>query len=400
MAKDTSYRSLNVVFNNPREHGYEGTERAICEALRSEWCFRDSRRGAWAFCKKYYRGHFPIYDGNGKLLRYQLAVTEEEKKLVPPDLEHIHMVLEDDNPIKISQVINTYAKGAHFEISKGNKRQAEDYICKTGEYDEKANKENGYPYEEVICVVRKGEIQGRQGQRSDIQNIASLLAEGKTPREILETAFGYYRYEAMIRSAYFDKRDRETPPERQLKVIWHTGLSGSGKSYFRMELIKREGEDRIFYLSTFGSGMFDKYNGEPILWIEDFKGEIKFGDFLRYLDIYKCELPARFKNGKALWTEVHITSVLHPLGAYNRMLKEKDKAGDSADQLLRRIFCIRYHWKDDSGYHWRDFPTSYGLETMRKICVEGLPDDGTMYTDPEIHQSQFETLDEDEQLPF
>ncbi len=400
MSKEIVSKSWFAEFNNPQDHGYEGTPHAICERLKAEWCCEETRTGAWAYCIKHYCNHYPLYDEDGKFLRPVPAATEEERKKVPPDLHHVHMVLEDTKTMRWSFIKNTYAIGMHFEGTKGSKSEAEDYISKSGKYSEKEKKEAGLPWEEVIYVARHGVIRGRQGQRSDIQNISALLAEGKTPREILETTFGYYRYEAMIRSAYFDKRDRETPPERQVKVYWHTGLSGSGKSYHRMELIKREGEDRIFYLSTFGSGMFDKYNGEPILWIEDFKGEIKFGDFLRYLDIYKCELPARFKNGKALWTEVHITSVLHPLGAYHRMLKEKDKAGDSEDQLLRRIFCIRYHWKDDDGYHWRDFPTSYTLETMRKICVEGLPDDGTMYTDPEIHQSQFETLDEDEQLPF
>lgn len=387
-------------FNNPQAHGYEGTPHAICERLKAEWCCEDGRTGAWAYCVKHYCNHYPYYDADGNFLRFVPAATEEERKKVPPDLPHVHMVLESNQAMRFSFVKNTYAIGMHFEGTKGNKNEAEDYISKTGQYSEAEKKAAGLPWEEVLYVARYGEIRGRQGQRSDVQNIGTMIAEGKTPREILSSSFGYYRYEGMIRSAYFDKRDRETPAEREVKVIWHTGLSGSGKSYSRMKLIEQEGEDRIFYLSTFENGMFDKYNGEPILWIEDFKGEIKFGSFLRYLDIYKCELPARFRNGKALWTEVHITSVLHPLGAYERMLRAGDRQGDSADQLLRRIHCIRYHWKDEAGYHFRDFPISYTLEQMRKICTKGVANEGAVYTDKQAHVQQFEMLDEDEELPY
>lgn len=333
-------------------------------------------------------------------MRFVPAVTEEERQKVPPNLPHVHMVLESGSSTRFSFVKNTYAIGMHFEGTKGNKSEAEDYISKTGKYSEAEKKAAGLPWEEVLYVARHGEIRGRQGQRSDIQTIGAMIAEGKTPREILETSFGYYRYENMLRAAYFDKRDRETPTVREVKVIWHTGLSGSGKSYSRLQLIEQEGENRVFYLSTFGNGMFDKYNGEPILWIEDFKGGIRFDAFLRYLDVYKCELPARFKNGKALWTEVHITSVLHPLGAYRRMLQEKDRQGDSADQLLRRISCIRYHWKDEAGYHFRDFPPTYSLERMRLICVEGAADDGATCATQEAHAAEWESLGEDEELPL
>ncbi len=317
-----------------------------------------------------------------------------------PDLHHIHMVLESDSPVRFSFVKNTYAIGAHFEGTKGTKAAAEDYISKNGEYSEAAKKEAGLPWEEVIYVARHGTIRGRQGLRSDVQTIATYITEGKTPREILAESFGYYRYESMIRAAYFDKRDRETPPERTVKVIWHTGASGSGKSYQRMELIKREGEDRIFYLSTYGPGMFDKYNGEPILWVEDFKGEIKFGELLRYLDIYKCELPARYKNAKALWTEVHITSVMHPLGVYRRMLSERQQQDDPAEQLIRRIDCLRYHWKDALGFHYRDFPNTCTLEEMRRICLADLPYEAGMYTRQTTQKPQFTPLDSDGELPF
>ena len=95
MAESVS-KSWFVVFNNPSEHGYVGEPHEICERLKNEWCCTDSRSGAWAYCIKHYVGHYPVYDEDGSFLRYAHAETEEEKKLVPPDLHHIHMVLEDN----------------------------------------------------------------------------------------------------------------------------------------------------------------------------------------------------------------------------------------------------------------------------------------------------------------
>ncbi len=396
---DVVSKSWFAVFDNPQKHGYEGSPKAICDQLMAEWCIEDGRAGAWAYCVKHYCGHYPIKDEEGNIKTWRLAISEEEKALVPPDLPHVHMVLEAEKAMRFSFVKNTYAIGMHFEGTKGTKNEAEDYISKTGKYSEKEKREAGFPWEEILYVSRYGTIRGRQGQRSDIQIIANLINEGKTPKEILSLSFSFYRYETYIRKAYFDKVDRETPIERDVRVIWHTGESGSGKSYSRLRLAEVEGEDRVFYLTDFGPGMFDKYCGEKFLWIEDFKGEVKFGNLLRMLDIYKCELPARYTNAKALWTEVHITSVYHPLAVYRKMLKDADQSQDKADQLLRRISVIRYHWKDkDGGYHEQDFPPTASMEDMRRACLPEEP--RQTYEPPENRSGYWQTITSDDELPF
>ena len=388
---DAVSKSWFAVFNNPQEHGYHGSPPEICERLRAEWCVSETRVGAWAYCIKHYCGHYPVYNGDGKFLRYAHAENDEEKARIPPDLHHIHMVLEDQTAMRFSVVKNTYAIGMHFEGTKGNKKQAEDYISKTGEYSEDANKKAGLPWEEIIYVSRKGVICGRQGQRSDLDEIGAKIATGATPREILSEKIGYYRYESIIRKAYYDRQDKLTPAEREVKVVWHVGESGSGKSYSRIRLIDEIGEENIYYLTDYTPGsMWDGYNGQVCVYMEDFKGEIRFGDLLRYLDKYKMDLHARYTNVKALWNEIHITSVLHPIGVYRRMLSEKDQQNDKVDPLLRRISVLRYHWKDTDGYHERDFPPRTSLETMRRACLPpGDPD----YT-------EWKELQSDDELPY
>ena len=174
-------KSWFAVLNNPADHGYTGTPAEVCNRLREEWTANSSSRaGAWAYC-----------------------ISAE-------GLHHIHMVLEDKVSLRFSKIKKSYAEGMHFEATRGNKDQAEDYINKRGQFAEKG--------ERVLYLCRAGEIKAAQGKRSDIEEIAAMLEEGKTPAEIMSVDFAYRRYERMIRSAYFDRRKRDTPPKREVKV--------------------------------------------------------------------------------------------------------------------------------------------------------------------------------------
>ena len=155
MAADVT-RSWFAVFNHPEEHGYSGTPQEICERLRDEWVGNSSTRtGAWAYC------------------------------VSAAGLHHVHMVLEDSVAMRFSAVQKSYAKGTHFEKTKGTKKQAEDYINKRHPFEEKGEK--------VLCIVKAGEIQGRSRNNSDLTEIASLMKEGYTPAEIMALNITYRR---------------------------------------------------------------------------------------------------------------------------------------------------------------------------------------------------------------
>ena len=120
-------------------------------------------------------------------------------------------------------------------------------------------------------------------------------------------------------------------------------------------------------MTAFNSGAFDNYNGQPILWIEDFRGEFKLQELLRMIDVYKAEIPSRYNNAKALWTEVHITSVLTPQQCYKSACTDDY---DRIEQLERRITSIVYHFKTKWGeYLSIDFPSNTHLVDMEnKAC--------------------------------
>ena len=167
----------------------------------------------------------------------------------------------------------------------------------------------------------------------------------------------YRRYEKLIKDAYFDKRYRETPFLRDVNTIWHVGESASGKTYSVMKLIEQYGEDNIYFVSDYDNGGLDKYNGEPYLFLDEFRGQIKYSVLLGMLQGYKQQFHARYTNIIGLWNKVHISTVLPPEKVYQTMVNENQNI-DTLTQLFRRINMIVYHWKDEQGYHTYELPMS------------------------------------------
>lgn len=303
---DCKFRSWFCVWNNPQDT-LQGTPNEMAETALNMWIQdKPSRIGAVAYC------------------------------ISADGLIHFHMVLEDSNKARFSAIKSAFPK-AHIEPTKGNKEQAENYITKKGAFAEKG--------EEVVYIARYGEIKGRQGQRRDFEILENMIAEGKTPNEIFDCNMSYRRYEKMVKDSYFRKRIKETPVLRDLKVYWHVGESGSGKSYTYKQLVDKYGEDEIYLLTDYENGGFDGYCGQKILFMDEFRGQIRFSTLLAILQGYKQQFHARFTNVVGLWEEVHITSVLPPDKMYNKMVEE-NRDLDTCKQLLRRITAVVYHYME------------------------------------------------------
>lgn len=312
-------RSWFCVWNNPQECYPNLEPNEIAETVLETWTNEHpTRTGAVAYC-----------------------ISES-------GLIHLHMVLEDSNQARFSTLKKLYPQ-AHLEPTKGTKEQAEDYINKRGKFVEKG--------EQVLYIAKFGEIKGSQGQRRDLEIIQDYIEQGLTPSEIMAKNISYRRYEKVLKDAYFDKRYRETPFLRDINTVWHVGESASGKTYSVMELIKQYGEKNIYFVSDYDNGGLDKYNGEPYLFLDEFRGQIKYSVLLGMLQGYKQQFHARYTNVIGLWNEVHISTVLPPEKVYQNMVSENQNI-DTLTQLFRRINKIIYHWKDEQGYHTFEMPMS------------------------------------------
>lgn len=307
MSQDSTSKSWFCVFNNPQEYGYEGMEpKEILEALRDIW----------------------IQDSLTKTCGLVYCIS-------PQGLHHVHAVFEDVKTMRFSAIKKLFP-AMHIEPTKGTKREAEDYLNKVGKFEEK---------DEVILEgIWHGEIRGVQGKRSDIDTVGELIEQGCTPNEIFNISFRYRKFSNMIKDAYYAKRLAEAPIKKEMTVVWHVGESGAGKSYSRVELIKKYGKDNVYLMSDYKGGGFDNYCGEKVLFMDEFRGQMPFNELLIILDKYVNQVHARYANAYTLYDEVHITSIMPPEKLYEVMV-ENWRVFEPQEQLFRRVTSIVYHAK-------------------------------------------------------
>lgn len=264
--------------------------------------------------------------------------------------EHLHLVLEDPSKCRFSAIQKLYP-GIHLEKTRGSKEQAEDYILKRGQFAEK-------DHTVVVPARFKGQIKANRGSRTDLIIIEELIEKGITPSEIMNISIEYRKYERIIKSAFFAYHIKNVPVKREVKVYWHTGESGSGKSYEYVKLSEEHGEGNIYFMSDYETGGLDLYCGERILFMDEFKGNMSFQKLLNYTEGYKIQIHCRYANAYAIWSEVHITSIYPPEEVYTFMVDIENRNRDRLQQLLRRITKVIYHYKIDGEYKKYEMSTN------------------------------------------
>ncbi len=315
-SKDSRARSWFIVCPNIEANGVCGlnaekiatmSEEALCQYVVDKWS-TDKRSAACLYC-----------------------ISEAGMK-------HLHIVLCSTSAFTFSTVKKFLGEKAHIEETMGKKQQVEDYINKRGAFAEKG--------ERIIAKAQQGELVGRQGNRSDLEVIRKAIDEGMTWKEVRRLNDKYFdnKMTTLIKNMYFDKRDRETPFKRDVRVHWLYGRSGSGKTGIMYELIEKYGEGNIYLVSDY-QNPFDGYSGEPIIILDEFRGQLPYAVLLGMLEGYKKEIHCRYANVLGLWTDVYITTIKTPEEAYAKMIDKEEEKTDPISQLLGRITDVNYCYR-------------------------------------------------------
>lgn len=315
-AKDTESRSWFIVCPNVRTNGVAGagaeelkerTEQEICDYVVKKWSSA-TKQAACLYCRS------------------------------AEGMEHLHIVLCSKSSVRFSTVKKFIGSGAHIEMTMGTKTQVEAYINKTGKFEEKG--------EVILAKAQEGELTGRQGKRTDIEIIREAIDEGMTWQAVVRLRDHFYqnRYISLIKAMYFDKRKQETPFKREIKVHWLVGESGSGKTGVIFELVEKYGEENIYLVSDY-QNPFDGYAGEPVIILDEFRGQLSYATLLGMLEGYKKEMHCRYANVLGLWNEVYITTIKTPEEVYTKMIEKDESESDPISQLLSRISDVSYCYR-------------------------------------------------------
>lgn len=194
--------------------------------------------------------------------------------------------------------------------------------CKKGEQpkDEwNTLKEHGPNYGKNAVVYEAGTLQF-QGKRNDIEAVVDMIADEATNYDILhahpKTYFKYYKNVAHVRYV-IDKHNYKK--FRKVDVIVRVGPSGTGKSRVPFEL-------GGFIVPEYAPKLWmDGYEGEDIIILNEYTGQMKIEDFLAFTDGYPQGQPIKGTYIWPRWTKIYLTSNVHPEEWYDEGLSERIK---------------------------------------------------------------------------
>lgn len=292
MAKDSSSRKWQITINNPTDKGYSHDKiKEIIEEFKTceYWCMSDEIGDEGTY--------------------------------------HTHLYMKFPNGVLFSK-LKKWFDGAHFEMAKGTSQHNRDYIFKEGKWSKDKKKETNLAdtHEEFGDVPVE-----RQGQRNDLHDLYDMIKTGMSNYEIIEEEPNYMmNLDKIERARQILNEEKFKHEFRQLNVMYIYGPTGVGKTRGIMEM---HGYSNVFRVTDY-QHPFDNYKGQQNIIFEEFRSSLRIQDMLNYLDGYPLELPCRYTNKIACYTNVYLITNLALNQQYETVQVEHNETWNA---FLRRI---------------------------------------------------------------
>lgn len=247
---------------------------------------------------------------DSKMINYYIACKE-----IAPTTghEHIHIYCQFTSPKRLSI---KKLLGAHVEICRGSPQENYDYIVKDGN-----------------VIFEWGEL-----RKTGAKTIRDIKEMSRQEREDLDIR--YYNIVEKIN----EKEDYEKDIDewnKEVKVIYITGDSGSGKSQLAKRIIKSHiknehlGTNDKFNLVKHVNGFWCGVGDAKCCLYDEFRAShMCASEFIDFIDYNKHLLNVKGGHRVNNYETIIITSSIHPKDLYSNMPEEQKQ------QWLRRMFII------------------------------------------------------------
>ena len=182
-----------------------------------------------------------------------------------------------------------------------------------------------------------------KGARTDLLEIKeAIMNDSLTVDEILLTKPDYYHQYGRTLFALEDAHLRSKHRTWMTECTWYWGGTGAGKSHAAFEGYSEK--THYLWSCDTSNDWWDGYHGQPIVVMNDYRGELKYNKLLQLIDKWPMKVSRRNREPtQFLGKHIIITSSLHPRDVYNRRADE-----DSLAQLYRRCKVVKLESKMES----------------------------------------------------
>ncbi|MEA5051388.1 MAG: replication protein [Oscillospiraceae bacterium] len=302
MAKDKAYRKWMLTINNPLDNGFPHA--TINEILQTT----------------------PY--------TYYCLCDETGEQGTP----HTHVYVVYQNAVLFDTMKKRFYQ-AHIEPAKGTPQDNRAYIRKDGKWvnDEKHETNHIETFEEYGELPPDKETKAA----SVSAEILELIKQNYSTPEILcmhPTAINQIDKIEKVRQMIIYE---DAPDWRDVYVTYIYGGTGVGKT---SSVIRKHGAKNVYKVTNY-KHPFDAYAGQDVLLLDEFRSSLDFSELLNYLDGYSINLPCRYQDKVALYTQVYIVSNIALECQYPAVRRDANW-----DALLRRIHLVLRYERNDNPF--------------------------------------------------
>lgn len=247
----------------------------------------------------------------------------------PNGTEHHQGYIEFTIPMRFSKVKDLFSEttigvNAHIEPREYSRKTCINYIRKTGNH---LNKK----CTQISDIYEVGEF-SIQGKRNDIYDMYLMKKEGFTDLEITVNYPQYARHSKYITDLVYQEKTRRYKTQyRDMSVFYIYGPTRTGKTRY---VYNKYGYENVYTAEGYDPNkMFDGYNGEDVLLLDEFRSGLFLGTLLRYIDGHPIKATCRYQNKQLCYTKVYIVS--------NWALEEQYPEIQSTDRETWKAFIAR-----------------------------------------------------------
>lgn len=234
-----------------------------------------------------------------------------------------------ENPRSLNKFKLSISARLHYEpYTQGSAQQNRNYCL--GMVEKKGFTQNP-TFEEVGELPAQGERTDWNSARTHLQTGSSVVSVIEAQPQLLPCIRSLERYQILATSK---------PLHRDVNVICLIGQSGTGKTRGAYQI------SPTLYSKPEGQ-WWDGYTGQKTILLDDYYGDIPYGQFLKVLDRYPLQIPQKGSFIYAQWDTVIITSNQHPRNWYPQGF---------TDALKRRIFHLEEYYNHASQDVQKDDP--------------------------------------------